>query len=73
LLTVAKRHQELTIVIDHMAKPPIAEGRLDPWRADMAALAALPNVFCKLSGLVTEAGAGWTAARLQPFVAHVLA
>lgn len=73
LLTVAKRHPDLTIVIDHMAKPPIAEGRLDPWRADMAALAALPNVWCKLSGIVTEAGPDWTAARLQPFVAHALA
>ncbi len=72
LLTVAKRHPDLTIVIDHMAKPPIAEGRLEPWRTDMAALAAQPNVWCKLSGIVTEAGPGWTPARLAPYVAHVL-
>ncbi|QCI66015.1 amidohydrolase family protein [Phreatobacter stygius] len=73
LLNVAKRHPDLTIVIDHLAKPPIAEGRLDPWRADMAALAALPNVACKLSGMVTEAGPGWTTAQLAPYAAHVLA
>lgn len=73
LYTVAQLHPDLSIVIDHMAKPPIAEGRLDPWRADMAALAALPNVCCKLSGIVTEAGPDWTVARLQPFVAHALA
>ena len=73
LLTVAKRHPELGIVIDHLAKPAIAEGRLDPWREDMAALAVLPNVACKLSGLVTEAGPGWTVDRLGPYVDHVLA
>ncbi len=73
LLVVAERHPDLAIVIDHLAKPEIRARRLDPWRAGMAALAARPNVFCKLSGLVTEAGPGWTAADLRPYVAHVLA
>ncbi|WP_328286341.1 amidohydrolase family protein [Phreatobacter sp. AB_2022a] len=73
LAAVARRHPGLSIVIDHLAKPPIAEGRLDPWRADMAALAALPNVACKLSGMVTEAAAGWTVDHLRPYADHVLA
>src|SRR5277367_3102610 len=42
-------------VLDHVAKPKIAEGLLSPWREDIGALAQFPNVFCKLSGMVTEA------------------
>ena len=53
----ARRHPDLPIVIDHCAKPDIANGDLSAWRRGMDALAAMPQVFCKLSGLVTEAGA----------------
>ena len=42
-------------VLDHLAKPPIGEGRISPWREDLERLAQFPNVCCKLSGLVTEA------------------
>jgi len=42
-------------VLDHIAKPPIREGKLAPWRDDLIRLADRPNVFCKLSGMVTEA------------------
>lgn len=56
LLNFAKRHPALPIVIDHGAKPLIATGHYSAWRSDMAALAALPNVHCKLSGLLTERG-----------------
>lgn len=73
LLAFAQRHPGLAIVIDHAAKPEIALGRLDPWRQDMAALAALPRVHCKLSGLLTEAGAHARASALEPYVAHLFA
>ena len=56
LLAFARRHPSLPIVIDHGAKPPIAEGRFIGWYARMKALAELPHVHCKLSGLLTEAG-----------------
>jgi L-fuconolactonase len=56
LLSFARRHPQLPIVIDHGAKPMIAIGHYSDWRKDMAALAALPNVHCKLSGLLTERG-----------------
>ncbi|MGV1916641.1 amidohydrolase family protein [Rhizobium sp. 22-785-1] len=56
LLRFASRHAALQIVIDHGAKPKIATGHYVAWRRDMAALAALPNVFCKLSGLLVERG-----------------
>jgi L-fucono-1,5-lactonase len=49
---------ELTFVLDHAGKPPIAHGDLREWAADIRALAALPNTVCKLSGLVTEAAPG---------------
>ncbi|MBC8130112.1 MAG: amidohydrolase family protein [Rhizobiaceae bacterium] len=52
----AERRDRLRIVVDHGAKPFIGEGRFADWRGAMAGLARLPNVFCKLSGLLTEAG-----------------
>jgi L-fuconolactonase len=60
-------------VIDHIAKPEIAHGRLEPWAADMAPFAALPHVFCKLSGMVTEADwQRWRPADLVPYVERVV-
>lgn len=73
LLVVADRHPACTIVVDHGAKPAIRERSLDPWRADMAAIAARPNTWCKLSGLVTEAGPDWLAEDLRAYVDHLLA
>ena len=68
LLAFASRHPSLRIVIDHAAKPFIARGEMQPWQSDMARLAALPNVSCKLSGLLTEAGADPRQESLQPYV-----
>lgn len=72
LHTFAERFPALPIVIDHGAKPPIAAGELEQWRVQMLRLAALPQVCCKLSGLVTEAGPDWTAAQLGPYVDTIL-
>ncbi len=61
-------------ILDHFGKPGIRARLLDPWRAHLAELAALPNVDCKLSGLITEADhAAWTPADLKPYVDHALA
>jgi L-fuconolactonase len=73
LLRFAERHPALRVVIDHAAKPDIAHRERDPWRAQVAALAGLPNVSCKLSGLVTEAGDAWHPDALRPYVEHLLA
>jgi L-fuconolactonase len=60
-------------VLDHAAKPAIAAGELEPWAGELAALARLPNVACKLSGLVTEARwDDWDADRIRPYADHVL-
>jgi L-fuconolactonase len=76
LLRFAQRYPALPIVIDHCAKPQVARGpghlAFAQWREGMAALARLPQVCCKLSGLVTEAGPGWQAATLSPYVDTVL-
>lgn len=71
LRVFALQHPALPIVIDHAAKPEIALGRLDPWRQDISALAALPQVHCKLSGLLTEAGTHGQLSELQPYVHHL--
>ena len=68
----AERHPELSIVIDHGAKPPIASGALEPWRSEITRVAALTNVWCKLSGLLTEAATAQGADALRPYVAHLL-
>jgi L-fuconolactonase len=65
---VAERQPELRMVIDHLAKPLIAQGRLEPWATDLRRAALCPKVYCKLSGMPTEAGAGWTDANLMPYV-----
>jgi L-fuconolactonase len=70
---VAEKIPGLRMVIDHIAKPPIASGRLDGWAEDIATVAKIPNVYCKLSGMITEADPrGWKAEHLRPYVAHVL-
>ncbi|GGJ11249.1 hydrolase [Alicyclobacillus cellulosilyticus] len=64
---------DLRAVIDHLAKPPIRTGELDPWREQMTQVAACPNVWCKLSGMVTEADhRSWQPADIEPYAAHVL-
>ena len=74
LETFVTRFPTLRIVIDHGAKPPIRDGRSgwQRWADGITRLARLAHVHCKLSGLATEAAAGWTEATLQPYVDHLL-
>ncbi|WP_374200130.1 amidohydrolase [Streptomyces sp. AC555_RSS877] len=63
----------LTFVLDHLGKPPIASGALEPWAGETRWFAALPNTVCKLSGLVTEVGRGcWTTEDFKPYADTVL-
>ena len=73
LLAVLDRHPTLAVVVDHAAKPDLISGEIANWREDIAAVAARPQTFCKISGLVTEASAGWTTETLRPAVSHLLA
>jgi L-fuconolactonase len=67
--TLARALPDLPMVIDHLAKPLIKEGRLDGWREDFEAAARFPNVHCKLSGMVTEADwRAWAPTDFEPYV-----
>ena len=73
-LEVVRRVPGLRCVVDHIAKPDIKRGVLDPWRDGIARLAEHPNVYCKLSGMVTEADHDkWTSDDLRPFARHAVA
>lgn len=73
-LELVRRCPQVSFILDHIGKPGIAAGLIDPWRAHMRALAALPNVVCKLSGVTTEADhAGWSREQLRPYIDHTIA
>lgn len=73
-LKTVERLPQLRFVIDHISKPEIARGEIDEWRALMVPFGALPQVWCKLSGMVTEAHwQRWTPADLRPYIDAVLA
>ncbi|MGG2463356.1 amidohydrolase family protein [Streptomyces sp. RGM 3693] len=64
---------ELSFVLDHAAKPAVAHGGWQPWADALTALATLPNVTCKLSGLVTEADwSAWRPPQILPYARHAL-
>lgn len=66
---VAESCPELALVIDHLAKPPIARNEIKEWSRAFEPLALYPNIYCKLSGLVTEANwHSWKTDDLRPFV-----
>jgi L-fuconolactonase len=62
-----------SFILDHIGKPDIRNHVLDPWRSQIRELASMPNVICKVSGMVTEADhQRWTPDDLKPYVEHVL-
>ncbi|HEY8869343.1 MAG TPA: amidohydrolase family protein [Candidatus Limnocylindrales bacterium] len=72
-LSVASTLPGLRFVVDHIAKPPIASGALEPWAGRLRPLGERPNVMCKVSGMVTEADLStWTTDDLRPYVDVVL-
>ena len=65
----AGKCDNVPMILDHLGKPDIAGGQLDPWRKQMKELAALPHVTCKMSGVATEADHdNWTREELRPFI-----
>lgn len=73
LTQFVQRYPRLRVVIDHGAKPQIRDRAFKVWRDAMAPLAGNPGITCKLSGLVTEAGADWRASDLRPYCDALLA
>ena len=73
ILKMLDRIPKLRAVVDHSAKPVIRERKPQPWKKHMAEVASHPNVYCKLSGMITEADLKtWTVDDLRPYVEHVV-
>lgn len=70
--TLAAKCPDTQFVLDHCGVPDVAGKTMDPWRADIKALAELPNVAAKISGIVAYAGPDWTVDDLRPFAEHVI-
>lgn len=72
-LQTARALPDMRLVIDHIAKPPIASGKIDEWAALMEPFRNLPHVSCKVSGMVTEADwTTWTPDDLRPYIAKAI-
>lgn len=70
---LVKQCPDTRFILDHIAKPTIREGLFEPWATELRALAELPGVYCKISGVATEADhANWTIEQIKPFVLHAL-
>lgn len=73
VLELVRRCPGVTFILDHLGKPGIRESRIDPWRSHLRELAAFPKVWCKISGITTEADhARWASADLRPYLEHAL-
>lgn len=68
---LARRHSRLKIVIDHAAKPDLESTDLSEWKADMSEVAKNKNVYCKVSGLLTEAPADSSFETFRPVLDHL--
>jgi L-fuconolactonase len=73
VIEMVRRCPEVRFVLDHIGKPGIKAGIFDPWRQQLKELAALPNVYCKISGVITEADhRSWTREQLRPYIEHTI-
>lgn len=72
LLNCLKRHPDLRVVIDHGAKPNIANSEWQPWADAIAAIAEQTSAYCKISGLITEASNTQTYDDVMPYLDHLL-
>jgi L-fuconolactonase len=72
-IELARRCPEVTFILDHIGKPGIRHGLREPWWGQIREMAALTNVVCKVSGVITEADhARWRKEEVKPYIAHVI-
>ena len=70
---LVRRCPDTLFILDHIGKPDIKNGLVEPWKTAIRDMAALPNVVCKVSGVVTEADhKAWTRAEIRPYLNHVI-
>ncbi len=73
VVKMARACPDVRIILDHVGKPRIKDQVFEPWKADIRALAELPNVHCKVSGMTTEADhESWSREDLRPYFDHVI-
>ena len=73
IVKLVRQCPQVQFVLDHIGKPGIKDGVLEPWRSELRQLGELPNIWCKISGLVTEADPeNWTADDLKPYIDNVI-
>lgn len=73
VVELLERVPNLRAVIDHIAKPRIRDGVMEPWKSQMSRIASHPNLYCKLSGMVTEANHNsWNPSDFTGYIRHVL-
>lgn len=74
VIELVRQCPDVRFVLDHIGKPAIKAGLMEPWATHLRELAAFPNVWCKISGVATEADhAAWNEAQLRPYIEHALA
>lgn len=72
-IELVRQCPEVSFVLDHLGKPGIRDGLMEPWRSQIAELARFPNVVCKISGAVTEADhQNWTYDQVAPYLSHAI-
>lgn len=72
-IAFARQCPDVPMVLDHIGKPAIAAGEMEPWSSQMAELAKMENVWLKMSGVATEANhASWTREQLRPYILTAL-
>lgn len=72
-IELVRQCPQVNFILDHIGKPDIKAGRFEPWGTEIKTLSELPNVWCKVSGLVTEANHNaWTKEHLRPYIDHVI-
>ncbi len=69
---VIRECEQTTFILNHIGIPNIKEGEWEPWQKGITRLAQLPNLTCKISGVITRAGAGWTQAQIKPYISHII-
>lgn len=73
VLKFVRQCPEVSFILDHIGKPGIKDGIVEPWKTHIREMASLPNVLCKLSGVTTEADhENWNRDQLRPYIDHVI-
>lgn len=69
-ITIAKKFPNTIFVLDHLGNPNVNDTDTSPWRKGIAQLAELPNVNCKISGIITRFGKDWTSEKISPYILY---